>query len=93
MHDYSSQLTYNLSGMTRLNGLALFQKSILNHFKFKKKSIILIPQQRLIYYRPNLFRRTYDFLVGWIMIRAQLVYQLIHVQLVLLDWGSNQQNL
>ena len=27
------------------------------------------------------------------LIRAQLVYQLIHVQLVLLDWGSNQQNL
>ena len=27
------------------------------------------------------------------LIRAQLVSQLIHVQLVLLDWGSNQQNL
>ena len=27
------------------------------------------------------------------VIRAQSVYQLIHVQLVLLDWGSNQQNL
>ena len=28
-----------------------------------------------------------------LLIRAHLVYQLIHVQLVLLDWGSNQQNL
>ena len=27
------------------------------------------------------------------LIRAQLVSQLIRVQLVLLDWGSNQQNL
>ena len=27
------------------------------------------------------------------LIHAQLVYQLIRVQLVLLDWGSNQQNL
>ena len=27
------------------------------------------------------------------LIRAHLVYQLIRVQLVLLDWGSNQQNL
>ena len=27
------------------------------------------------------------------LIHAQLVYQLIHVQLVLLDWGSSQQNL
>ena len=27
------------------------------------------------------------------LIRAHLVYRLIHVQLVLLDWGSNQQNL
>ena len=30
---------------------------------------------------------------GWHLIRAQLVYQLIHVQLVLFDGGSNQQNL
>ena len=29
----------------------------------------------------------------WKLIHAQSVYQLIHVQLVLLDWGSNQQNL
>ena len=30
---------------------------------------------------------------SWCLIRAQLVSQLICVQLVLLDWGSNQQNL
>ena len=32
------------------------------------------------------------YLLNW-LIRAQLVSQLIRVQLVLLDWGSNQQNL
>ena len=49
--------------------------------------------------------KIYDFISIYIMIsislyyfvyaliRAHLVYQMIHVQLVLLDGGSNQQNL
>ena len=54
-----------LSALSRLSSLTLFQKSILNHLKFKTKPILLIAQQSLICHKPNLFRRTYDFLVWW----------------------------
>ena len=54
-----------LSALSHLSGLSLFQKSILNHLKFKTKPILLIPQQSLIFQKPNLFRCIYDFLVGW----------------------------
>ena len=47
-----------------LSNLALFQKLILNHFKFKTKLIPFIPQMSLTCHKPNLFRYTCDFLVG-----------------------------
>ena len=52
-----------LSIPSYLSNLALFQKLILNHFKFKTKLIPFIPQSSLTY-KPNFFRYTCDFLVG-----------------------------
>lgn len=54
----------HLSGPEFLSALALLQKSISNHFKFKTKPILLIPQRSLIYYKLNLFRHMCDFSIG-----------------------------
>ena len=53
-----------LSALGHLSSPVLFQKSILNHFKFKTKLNLLIPQQSLICHKLNLFRHPYNFPVG-----------------------------
>ena len=52
------------SALGHLSSPVLFQKSILNHFKFKTKLILLIPQQSLICHKLNLFRHPCNFPIG-----------------------------
>ena len=65
LHDRSSPTKALFERPGCLSGPTLYKISILNLFKFKTKSILSIPHKSLTCHKPNLFRRSCDYIIRW----------------------------